>query len=179
MTEAEFRTKISDQLIIYRKTFGYTQLELAEKINYSDKSISKWERAESMPDVYVLSQIAEVYGITVSDLIGETEPVKDLSKAIKKAAEERNQKQIMLEKEKEKEVKAMVEEAKARNKRLALEEKARKKAEQEAEKARKKAEAQALKQRKKEEAAEKKKQVALEKAKKRALKNADKKTTNK
>ncbi|MDD6807989.1 MAG: helix-turn-helix transcriptional regulator [Oscillospiraceae bacterium] len=106
MTETEFKTKIADQLIIYRKAFGYTQIELAEKINYSDKSVSKWERAESMPDIFVLSKIADVYKITVSDLIGETEPKKDLSKAIKKAKGERIQNQRAKEKARKKEEKA-------------------------------------------------------------------------
>ena len=43
-----------------------TQAELAEKINYSDKSISKWERGEGVPDIIILKQLADFYGITVS-----------------------------------------------------------------------------------------------------------------
>ena len=46
-----------------------TQLELAEKINYSDKAISKWERAESSPDISVLVDIAAVFGVTVDYLV--------------------------------------------------------------------------------------------------------------
>ena len=48
-----------------------TQLELAVELNYSDKAISKWERGESLPDIYVLSLIADFYNITVSDLISD------------------------------------------------------------------------------------------------------------
>lgn len=51
-------------------------LDLARKLNYSDKSVSKWERGEGLPDVYILAQIAQLYGVTVSNLIGEEEPPK-------------------------------------------------------------------------------------------------------
>lgn len=42
-----------------------TQMELAEKINYSDKTISKWERAESSPDISVLVQLADIFGVSL------------------------------------------------------------------------------------------------------------------
>ena len=58
---------IADNLVYYRKAAGYTQLEIAEKFNYSDKSISKWERAEGMPDVILLKMLADYYGIRVDD----------------------------------------------------------------------------------------------------------------
>lgn len=48
-----------------------TQLELAEKLNYSDKAVSKWEQGYSLPDVRVLVQLAELFGVTVDDLIRE------------------------------------------------------------------------------------------------------------
>lgn len=48
-----------------------TQAELAEKINYSDKNVSKWERAEGVPDVLVLHELAELYGVTVNDFLTE------------------------------------------------------------------------------------------------------------
>ena len=59
---------LAKNLIYYRKASGLTQLELAEKFNYSDKSISKWERGEGFPDVFVLKSLADFYGITVDDL---------------------------------------------------------------------------------------------------------------
>ena len=59
---------LANNLIYYRKASGYTQLEIAEKLNYSDKSISKWERAEGVPDIFVLKALAELYGITIDDL---------------------------------------------------------------------------------------------------------------
>jgi len=54
-----------------RKDAGLTQSELAEKLNYSDKSISKWERAEGMPNIYIISCIAQLFEVTVNDLISE------------------------------------------------------------------------------------------------------------
>ena len=60
---------IADNLIFYRKQKGLTQLDIAEKFNYSDKAVSKWERAEAIPDVYTLKQIADFYGITLDDLL--------------------------------------------------------------------------------------------------------------
>ena len=67
--EFEFNNLIADNLIYYRKINNLTQLQLAEKINYSDKSISKWERGESLPDIFTLYTICELFGITLNDLI--------------------------------------------------------------------------------------------------------------
>lgn len=58
-------------LIHYRKTLGLTQLDLAERLNYSDKAISKWERGESLPDVITLQEIAIIFGLTIDKLISE------------------------------------------------------------------------------------------------------------
>lgn len=62
---------IADNLVHYRKASGLTQLEVAEKFNYSDKSISKWERAEGMPDILVLKALADFYDIRVDDFFKE------------------------------------------------------------------------------------------------------------
>lgn len=48
---------------------GMTQLELGEKLNYSDKAVSRWERGEAIPDAHVLVEISELFGITVDDLL--------------------------------------------------------------------------------------------------------------
>ena len=48
-----------------------TQLMLAEKLNYSDKAVSKWERGESVPDVFMLKTIADLFGVTVDYLLTE------------------------------------------------------------------------------------------------------------
>ena len=64
---------IAKNLISYRTDAGLTQSELAEKINYTDKSISKWERGLGIPDVLVLKQLANLYGIKVDDFFVENE----------------------------------------------------------------------------------------------------------
>ena len=57
-----------------RRMNGMTQMDLAEKLNYTDKAISKWERGESIPDVLVLKSIADLYGVTVDYLLEEVHP---------------------------------------------------------------------------------------------------------
>ena len=71
INENEFKQIVARNITNLRKTNGLTQLELAEKLNYSDKAISKWERGESLPDVYMLQVIAEMFGVTLNDLISE------------------------------------------------------------------------------------------------------------
>ena len=46
-----------------RKSKQWTQLELAEKLNYSDKSISKWERGDGIPDLKTLCKMAELFSV--------------------------------------------------------------------------------------------------------------------
>ena len=68
---------IANNLIKYRKNAKLTQLELAEKLMYSDKNVSKWERGDSVPDVVILKQIADIYGVTVNDMLEETDKIAD------------------------------------------------------------------------------------------------------
>lgn len=60
-----------NNLIALRKSRGLTQIELGEKINYSDKTISKWEKGDSCPNIEAVYKIAKFYGITVDDLLSE------------------------------------------------------------------------------------------------------------
>ena len=76
MTELELKETITNNLIHYRKLNNLTQATLAEKINYSDKAISKWERGESIPDIYTLTMLAELYGITINDLTTNKKQLK-------------------------------------------------------------------------------------------------------
>ena len=62
---------IANNIIKLRKEKKYTQAEFAQKLNYSDKAISKWERAESVPDISVLKQISDLFGVSVDFLINE------------------------------------------------------------------------------------------------------------
>lgn len=70
-TEEQLKHNFANNLAYYRKQLGLTQTELAEKLNYSDKSISKWERGDGLPDLAVTAQIAEIFGLTVNDMIAE------------------------------------------------------------------------------------------------------------
>ena len=57
---------IRENLILLRKENKFTQLELAEKIGYSDKAISRWEIGEVTPDVETLDRLATIYGVPIS-----------------------------------------------------------------------------------------------------------------
>ena len=61
----DIKSIVAKNLSELRQANHMTQLELAEKLNYSDKTISKWERAESAPDISVLVEIAELFGVTL------------------------------------------------------------------------------------------------------------------
>ena len=56
---------IAKNIASLRQASGMTQLELAEKLNYSDKAISKWERGDSIPDVLVLKTIADLFSVSL------------------------------------------------------------------------------------------------------------------
>ncbi len=66
---------IGKNLLALRKAKKLTQLELAEKFNYSDKSISKWESGDSLPSVDILYELAKFYGTTL-DALTSTEPIE-------------------------------------------------------------------------------------------------------
>lgn len=70
----ELKDVIAKNLVELRTKAQLTQLQLAEMLNYSDKAVSKWERGEGVPDVRVLTKIAEIYGVTLDDIVRE-EPV--------------------------------------------------------------------------------------------------------
>lgn len=57
---------VANNLIKFRTMFGLTQKELAKKINYSDKSISKWERGDGLPDLAVLVMLSEIYNVDIN-----------------------------------------------------------------------------------------------------------------
>ncbi len=62
---------VSHNLSTLRKARGLTQGQLAEEFSYSDKSISKWETGEGLPDINVLAELASFYGVTLDYLISE------------------------------------------------------------------------------------------------------------
>ncbi len=69
MLLSELKLISASNIIRLRTQAGLTQAELGEKLNYSDKTISKWERGEAIPDAYVLTQMAEIFGVTVDYLL--------------------------------------------------------------------------------------------------------------
>ena len=69
MDDDKLKGRIGANIASYRKRANLTQAGLAEKLNYSDKAVSKWERGESVPDVLTLVQLAEQFSVTVNDLL--------------------------------------------------------------------------------------------------------------
>ena len=64
-----------------RKELGYTQQELAEKLNVSDKVVSKWETGRSLPDTSIIIDLAEVLQISVNELLKSDTESKETVKA--------------------------------------------------------------------------------------------------
>ena len=52
-----------------RKDIGLTQAELAEKVNLTRQSISKYETGECFPDISILIQLADIFGVTIDELV--------------------------------------------------------------------------------------------------------------
>jgi len=78
----DIKSIIAKNIVELRTLNNMTQLELGERLNYSDKTISKWERAESSPDISVLVEIAEIFGVTLDDMVRTDD--------VKKVVEEKN-----------------------------------------------------------------------------------------
>ena len=67
----DIKTTVASNLIALRKSKGLTQADVANALNYSDKSVSKWEHADSLPDISILSALADMYGVTLDYLTHE------------------------------------------------------------------------------------------------------------
>ena len=85
--EANIKDNLSKNIIKYRKALSLTQAELAEKLNYSDKAVSKWERGEAVPDICVVSQLADFFGVSIDTLIST--PKEEQPKSIKNLGKRR------------------------------------------------------------------------------------------
>lgn len=81
----KLKNLIGANIAAYRKRGGMTQAGLAQKLNYSDKAVSKWERGESMPDVLTLVQLAELFGIGVNDLVSDPNALPEQTGAVQQA----------------------------------------------------------------------------------------------
>ena len=92
MNDEQLKTRIGLNIALQRKKAGLTQAGLAAKLNYSDKAVSKWERGESIPDVLTLVAMAELFAISVNDLLTDPNALPDgdscnLEKAMSKVSE--------------------------------------------------------------------------------------------
>jgi transcriptional regulator with XRE-family HTH domain len=65
---SDLKQLIAQNLVELRKSRKYTQQDIANMVQYSDKAVSKWEKGESLPDIEVLYQICNIYGVTLDYL---------------------------------------------------------------------------------------------------------------
>jgi len=76
--------KVAELLVHLRKTYGYTQSDLAEKLDVSFQAVSKWERGENLPDAFTLVELARIYEISVDEILKGKLLEKELSTENKK-----------------------------------------------------------------------------------------------
>ena len=82
MNGETIKAQLGANIATFRKRSGLTQAALAERINFSDKAVSKWERGESIPDVLTLVQISELFGIGVNDLLADPNVLPETSSPV-------------------------------------------------------------------------------------------------
>ena len=71
------KTNFAKKLLTLRTEAGMTQSELGEKLNYSDKTVSKWERGEAIPDAVVLKNISRIFSVSVDALLDDGDLPKE------------------------------------------------------------------------------------------------------
>ena len=71
MEEKDLKEIVAQNIFYLRTLHHMTQYELGEQLNYSDKAVSKWEKAGGIPDVYVIKNMAELFGVTVDYMLTE------------------------------------------------------------------------------------------------------------
>lgn len=81
----ELKQIVANNLIRLRQRHGLTQAELGEKLNYSDKTVSKWERGESLPDAFVLKRIGEIFDVSVDSLLSATKEEELVPRKVERA----------------------------------------------------------------------------------------------
>ena len=69
----DIKATVAQNIASHRRAMGLTQLDLAERLNYSDKAISKWERGESLPDLSTLLALSDLFGVTLDSLVRKGE----------------------------------------------------------------------------------------------------------
>lgn len=94
MTDERLKSQIGINISNLRKRQGLTQAGLGEKLNYSDKAVSKWERGESAPDILTMVSIAQVLGVTVDDLLRDPNALPEQTGAVQHAMDQVVQKTL-------------------------------------------------------------------------------------
>jgi transcriptional regulator with XRE-family HTH domain len=91
MDSEKLKYQLGSNIAAHRKRFGLTQAALAEKLNFSDKAVSKWERGESIPDVVTLARLAELFDVPMDVLVRDKDELpKDIGsveRAMERAVE--------------------------------------------------------------------------------------------
>lgn len=105
MDDEKVKKQIGANIVMHRKRLRMTQAHLAEKLNYSDKAVSKWERGESVPDVMTMIQIADIFEISMNDLVSDPNEIpansggvveRAMEKAVEKTLKRKADKKIIL-----------------------------------------------------------------------------------
>ena len=66
---SNLRETVSQNLVRLRKENNLTQIELSQKINFSDKAVSRWEKGEVLPDIETIEKLSEVFGVPMSAIL--------------------------------------------------------------------------------------------------------------
>ena len=90
----KLKRQIGTNIALQRKNAGLTQVGLAEKLNYSDKAVSKWERGDSMPDILTLVQLSELFEVSVDDLLSDPNALPGNTGSLEKAMSQVSEKAL-------------------------------------------------------------------------------------
>lgn len=104
MNDEKLKSQLGANIAAYRKRARMTQASLAERLNYSDKAVSKWERGESIPDLPTIVQLAELFEVRVDDLLVDPNELPEngskveqiMSRAVEKTLKRKANKNIIL-----------------------------------------------------------------------------------
>ena len=94
MDEEQVKARIGANIAFYRKRAGLTQAALAEKLNYSEKAVSKWERGESIPDVLTMLSIAAQFEITLDALLADVNALPENPSTLERAMSQVSEKAL-------------------------------------------------------------------------------------
>jgi len=79
---SHIKNNLAKNIAELRKHAGMTQIDLAEKLNYSDKAVSKWERGESVPELATLLELSELFGVSLDTLVCADDPFQTEADAV-------------------------------------------------------------------------------------------------